>query len=162
VRHAIADTRDFARWPDDSRRPLTPEGAVRFRSAARGLRRIVPRVDLVLSSPFTRAWQTAEILEEEAGWPAPEPCEPLEADRSPASALDALSTLGSGSVALIGHEPCLSSLASLLAAGDGGTLNLELKKGGVAFLESPGDPAPGRALLRWSVSPKILRALEQR
>jgi phosphohistidine phosphatase len=162
VRHAIADTRDFARWPDDSRRPLTPEGAERFRSAARGLRRIVAQVDVLLSSPYTRAWQTAEILQEEAGWPAPQRCEPLEADRSPASALDALSAVGSGSVALVGHEPCLSSLASLLAAGDGGTLNLELKKGGVAFLESPGDPAPGRALLRWSVSPKILRALEKR
>jgi phosphohistidine phosphatase SixA len=71
-----------------------------------------------------------------------------------------LAERGDDSVALVGHEPCLSSLASLLAAGDTGVLKLELKKGGVTFLVSDGDPAPGRSLLRWSVSPKILRALD--
>ena len=161
VRHAIADTRDPARWPDDSERPLTPEGIARFRSAARGLHRLVPEVDAVLSSPYTRAWQTAEILSEEAGWPAPERCPPLEAVKPPNGAVELLQGKGEhSSVALVGHEPYLSVLASLLLSGDERTVRLELKKGGVALLALDDEPAPGAALLRWSVSPKILRALD--
>jgi phosphohistidine phosphatase len=56
VRHAVAERRNTARWPDDTTRPLTANGAKRFARAARGLRRIVPTVDLALSSPYARAW----------------------------------------------------------------------------------------------------------
>jgi phosphohistidine phosphatase len=55
VRHAIAGDADPSRWPNDSDRPLTPAGEKRFRRAARGLGRIVPKVDVVLSSTFARA-----------------------------------------------------------------------------------------------------------
>ena len=64
VRHAAAFERDPDRWPDDSERPLAPEGEEEFRLAARGLARVVPRVDAILSSPYRRAWRTAEILSE--------------------------------------------------------------------------------------------------
>jgi phosphohistidine phosphatase len=124
------------------------------------LRLIVPAVELVLSSPYTRAWQTAAILREEAGWPAPERCEVLEAVHSAAEAAEQLAVRrASASVALVGHEPQLSSLASLLLARDEHAFELELKKGGVVCLTVAGEPAPGRAFLRWSVSPKILRSL---
>jgi phosphohistidine phosphatase len=121
----------------------------------------VPTVERVLSSPYVRAWQTAEILRDEAGWPAPERCDALAAARSADAALEPLQELcRAGSVALVGHEPYLSSLASLLLAGDGAAVQLELKKGGVISLVCEGDPVSGGALLRWSASPKILRALD--
>lgn len=142
-------------------RPLTPEGAQRFRRAARGLRRIVPEVELVLSSPYTRAWDTAEILHEETGWPRPERCEALEAVRGPADVIEALREQSDrASVALVGHEPQLSSLASLLVAGDPSVVGFDKKKGGVALLAFASDPAPGAAILRWWVTPKILRSLD--
>jgi phosphohistidine phosphatase len=160
VRHAIAEKRDSVRWPDDAKRPLTPDGAVRFRNAAGGLRRIVPEVDVVLASPYTRAWQTAEILRDDAAWPPPDQCPALEAVNSPNAALDLLQSRSERSVALVGHEPYLSSLASLLVSGDERALRLELKKGAVALLAFAAEPAPGAALLRWSVSPRILRELD--
>ena len=160
VRHAIAESRDPTRWPDDSLRPLTPEGAESFARAARGLRRLVPTVELVLTSPYLRARQTAELLRSEAGWPEPEPCPELAAHRLPGEAIESLRERGvDRSTALVGHEPYLSSLASLLLAGDADAVQLELKKGGVIFLAGDGDPTPARALLRWSATPKILRAL---
>jgi hypothetical protein len=55
------------------------------------------------------------------------------------------------------NEPYLSTLASLLLTGREGALQLALKKGGVVLLELVGEPGPGRAVRRWSVSPKILR-----
>jgi phosphohistidine phosphatase len=161
VRHAIADHRNPARWPDDAEGPLTTKGAVRFRSAARGLHRLVAAVDVVLASPYTRAWETAEILHDEAGWPPPERCPALEAIRPPDDALEILQERNDrSSAALVGHEPYLSTLASLLLTGREGPLQLELKKGGVVLLELVGEPGPGRAILRWSVSPKILRSLD--
>jgi phosphohistidine phosphatase len=160
VRHAIAERRDPVRWPDDSVRPLTVDGIERFRRAARGLRRIVPAVDLVLASPYARAWHTAEILRDEAGWPTREPCSALEAVKQPAAGLESLQRYGDdSSVALVGHKPYLSSLASLLLAGDEAAVALELKKGGVARLSLDGAARPESALLRWSISPKVLRLL---
>ena len=84
VRHAVAEARDPRRWPDDRDRPLTQQGEARMRRAARGLGRVVPDVDLLFSSPLARAWQTAEILHDEIGWPEPAPLSQLEPDRSPA------------------------------------------------------------------------------
>ena len=52
VRHAVAHKRDGDLWPNDSKRPLTPEGEERFRRAAGGILRLVPEVGLVLSSPL--------------------------------------------------------------------------------------------------------------
>ncbi|HEV7666153.1 MAG TPA: histidine phosphatase family protein, partial [Chloroflexota bacterium] len=58
VRHGVAFDPDPAQWPDDTQRPLTPEGEKRFLASARGLGRLVPAVDVVLSSPWPRAWRT--------------------------------------------------------------------------------------------------------
>jgi phosphohistidine phosphatase len=161
VRHAIAHRRDVVRWANDDERPLTAQGIARFRSAARGLGRIVREVEVVLASPYTRAWETAEILHDEIAWPVPERCPDLEASRAPGAALDVLlGVRDRSSAALVGHEPQLSRLASLLLSGEENAINLELKKGGVALLALAGDPAPGGALLRWSVTPRVLRSLD--
>lgn len=159
VRHAIAEERDPALWPDDGLRPLARDGETSFRRAARGLSAIVSNVDVVLSSPYVRAWRTAEILREEARWPKPEPCEQLEAERSPAEALEPIRALSErDAVVVVGHEPHLSGLVSLLLADDAGTVALDLKKGGVVRLDLTGDAA----VLRWVATPKMLRLLSQR
>ena len=62
VRHAIAEGRDAARWPDDAHRPMSDRGRLRFQLVARLLGRVAPDVSAVLSSGFVRAWQTAELL----------------------------------------------------------------------------------------------------
>jgi phosphohistidine phosphatase len=159
VRHAIAAERDPFAPGDDRARRLTDEGAARFARAARGLARLVPEVGLVLASPYARSWQTAEILQREAGWPAPEPCAALEAIRSAAEALAALAARREATVAAVGHEPQLSELASLLLSGDEHAVRLQLRKGGAVLLSCPGGPHPDAALLRWSATPKLLRAV---
>jgi phosphohistidine phosphatase len=116
-------------------------------------------VDVVLSSGYARAWQTAELLDEVAGWPSPDECEALEPGRDPEQALDVLRKRDERSVGLVGHEPHLSRLASYLCTGSEERLRLEVKKGAVVVLEFDGDVLAGSALLRWSLAPKILRAL---
>jgi phosphohistidine phosphatase len=158
VRHAFAAHADPDRWPDDSLRPVTPKGAERFGVEARGLTRLVPEVDVVLSSRFARAWQTAELLHE-AGWPAPVACPELEAGRPSAAAVDVLRRRPERSLALVGHEPHLSRLASLLCTGDEDRLDLRLKKGGVVLLSVDDAVEPGEATMHWAAPPKLLRAL---
>jgi phosphohistidine phosphatase len=159
IRHAFADHADPLRWPDDAKRPLTPEGAERFRTAARGLGKLIAQVDAVSASYWARAWQTAELLHEEAGWPQPTRCEPLEPGHSLREVLEELRGRH-GTVALVGHEPGLSRLASLLCSGSEDAVRLELKKGGVIVLDVYGPVEPARAILRWVLAPKILRALD--
>ncbi|HEX7242015.1 MAG TPA: histidine phosphatase family protein, partial [Longimicrobiaceae bacterium] len=92
VRHAIAEDREeFARTgADDSLRPLTPEGRRRMRRAARGLRRLVPRLGLLASSPLTRAAQTAQILAEAYGGTETATFPELEPGSHPAALVDRL------------------------------------------------------------------------
>ena len=64
-----------------------------------------------------------------------------------------------GSVALVGHEPFLSRLASLLCAGGEAALRMKLKKGGVVSIQIDGDVRAGSGCLIWSVTPKQLRVI---
>jgi phosphohistidine phosphatase len=160
IRHGIAAERSFERWPNDADRPLTPRGEAQFREAARGLAGIVASVDVALASPYARAWRTAELLHEETGWPSPKACRELEADRGWADALAAVARRAAeGSVALVGHEPNLSELASQLLTGRESDVPIDMKKGGVLALTLDGEPGRGRAYLRWLITPKVLRAL---
>jgi phosphohistidine phosphatase len=160
VRHAIAFAHDPAAWPDDRERPLTQSGEKKFRRAARGLSGLVPTIDVVLSSPLTRAWQTAEILQKRAGWPEPRRFDPLEPGTAPADAVEALQPHASAeSVALVGHEPSLHELASFLLSGDPSSVRLTMKKGGVACLSTADGIQAGAASLEWVLQPRVLRAL---
>jgi phosphohistidine phosphatase SixA len=117
-------------------------------------------VDLLLTSPWLRAKQTAEILSRKAGWPEPELCEALEGDRSPRGVLTVLrSHPEAGVVALVGHEPQTSQLASYLLTGDSARMLIEFKKGAIASFLIDGPLRPGTAVLEWSLSPGLARSL---
>ncbi|MBA2712287.1 MAG: histidine phosphatase family protein [Rubrobacteraceae bacterium] len=160
IRHAIAHKRDPERWPDDSERPLTPEGEEEFGGAAIGLGRIVPGVEVLLSSPYERAWQTAEILTQQTGWPTPQSFPALEPDVPPEKVLLALQTYaGTQSIALAGHRPGLHELAVYLLTGDAGGADMKIKKGGVVCIEFEDAPKAGAGKLRWLFTPRVLRTL---
>lgn len=160
VRHAVAYGRDSERWPDDSRRPLTPEGEEDFREAARGLGRVAPEVEVLLGSPYARAWRTAKILAEVGGWPEPAEFPALEPEIPPQKALLALETQADAvSVALVGHRPGLHELAVYLLTGNVGGADMKIKKGGVVCIEFEDTPQPGAGKLRWLFTPKVLRTL---
>jgi phosphohistidine phosphatase len=160
IRHAVAHKRDQERWPDDSRRPLTPVGEEEFEVTARGLAHVVPDVEVLLSSPYERAWRTAEILAEQAGWPAPEKLPALEPNVPPEKVVVALRTYQrKQSIALTGHRPCLHELAVYLLTGDVGGADVKIKKGGVVCIEFDDAPKAGAGKLRWLFTPKLLRTL---
>jgi phosphohistidine phosphatase len=163
IRHAYAFKKDPDRWPKDSDRPLTPEGEKEFRLAARGLARIVPRADVILSSPARRTWHTAQILSELDSWPAPEPLAVVAASprrASPQKATLALEDYAEAkNVAVVGHKPRLRELAAYLLTGEEDGLEIEIRKGSVMCIRFEGAPAPGTGKLRWLFGPIALRLL---
>ncbi len=190
IRHAPAFERDRKRWPDDRQRPLTPEGMKKFRKAAAGLERLVGKVDRVLTSPLTRARQTADILEAVAGWPRALEAPELAPGRAAEQALGVIGGHVAADpeldcLALVGHEPHLTELLALCVADSRVRIRWELKKGGAACLlfpatrarltpperrkdaqAEPRSPAPSdlsrEAQLEWLITPKALRALAGR
>jgi len=148
VRHGPAGHVDPSRWPDDADRPLSDVD--KTRAATVGLVRVFPHVDAVLASRYLRAWQTAELLHE-AGWPEPERLNELEAGGPVIAVAGVLHRRTEQSLALVGHEPQLSRLASLLCTGDEHALTLDLKKAGAVGIEDK--------TLRWVLPPRALRFL---
>src|SRR5689334_10005172 len=72
LRHAVAAPRDARKYPRDAVRPLTEDGRQKMRKAARGMRSLGLKFDRILTSPLTRAKQTARIVAREMK-PAPSP-----------------------------------------------------------------------------------------
>jgi phosphohistidine phosphatase len=155
VRHAIAVPRGTPGMPDE-KRPLTPEGEARFRETAAGLARLLDPPDVLFTSPWLRARQTAAIAA--AAWQRVEP-KTSEAFaggsfEDQAAVLDAIRPRDA-LVAVVGHEPFLSELlARILRVRQ--AERLEFKKGGAALVDVPGPIAEGGSLL-WFAPPKLLQ-----
>jgi phosphohistidine phosphatase len=158
VRHAIAADRSD-KWPDDSKRPLTHEGAARMRKAADGLAALGVTPDAVITSPLVRAEQTADILLKSLGGDARLLTTPaLAPGGSPAAVAEAIAALSKGrNIVLVGHEPGLGELAAWLV---GARQPLPFKKGGACQIDVADWPAaPKAGTLMWFATPKMLRAL---
>lgn len=159
VRHAIAFERDAQRWPDDRRRPLSPEGIKKFRKAAATLAQWIPKVDCVLTSPLVRARDTARLLTEHARWPDAIECAPLAPPSDPEAVFAVLRKQRGPRVALVGHEPDLSALVSACLPGSPSAQAFLLKKGGVVCIEFEAKPGAGSGTLTAWAPPRLLRAV---
>jgi phosphohistidine phosphatase len=139
IRHAIAAEQDPEKYPDDALRPLLPKGRRIHRRMSRRLLRegLVP--DRVFSSPWKRAWQTARIVIDETGVGKEKriPCAAL-AEPPDLNALAA--EIGpvepDERIALVGHEPWMSGLASMLLAGSPGGVSVDFPKSGVMGIQA--------------------------
>ncbi len=161
-RHGPAEERENwrARGGSEARRPLTADGRRRTRAAARGLARLVEVPGRVATSPLTRARQTAAVLARALGAGAPEVQRFLAPSAAPDAALPWLSgraAAGDRLVAVVGHEPHLGELASLLLAGEGSFVRF--RKAGAALLDLGDRPGPGKARLLWLLEPSSLRRM---
>jgi phosphohistidine phosphatase len=158
LRHGIAEDRSAS--GTDSDRRLTPRGRARMRRAAQGLRVLVERVDAILTSPYPRAAETAAIAAAALSQ-APKPCEldALTPDVPPMETLRVLRSVAKAEhVMLVGHEPLLSGLASLLLSGSPDGVRIDVKKGGCLALAMRAT-APRAATLLWMAPPRTLRRL---
>ncbi len=159
VRHAIAAERG-PKFPDDRLRPLTPEGAQKFKDSVRGLASLNVVVDLVLTSPLVRAGETAAILAAGLGRRPIEELEALAPGGRHAAIVEAIAYQAKKypRLALVGHEPDLGELAMRLLAANG---TVKFKKGAMLAIDVDSATPGGPGTLRWFFTPRVLRALAQ-
>jgi phosphohistidine phosphatase len=162
IRHAIAFERDRQRWADDAARPLSPTGIRRSRKAAAGLKELCKVPDRLLTSPLTRARETAKILTEVAGWPRAEISPELSPGQGAGAVFALLAKDRSRRVALVGHQPDLSVLLAACMTTNAMPLPIEMKKNAIACLSFDGRARVGRAALKWLATPRLLRGFRKR
>jgi phosphohistidine phosphatase len=158
VRHGIAVEPGTSGIPDDER-PLTPKGEKRMRQIARGLRILEIKLDRIVTSPLIRARATAEIIAD-----ALDARELLETSNvlqtgSSAPAVERwLRERTENRLMIVGHNPTLSDLLSLLVLGSTQRPICDMKKGGIAAL---GQNAGAKELyqLHWIAPPRLIRGL---
>jgi phosphohistidine phosphatase len=157
VRHGIAIDREDPKCPPDPERYLTQEGMEKTRQVAKGVAEIGVAPDLLLTSPYMRAVQTAEIFAGELDYSKNKisksdlllpGAEPLQLFRELAKDKDL------SAVFVFGHAPHLDDI---IATSLGSRHHISsLKKAGVALVELKRLVPPAGELI-WLATPKLLR-----
>ena len=155
VRHAYAYEHGDPRWPDDSQRPLEPNGARRFQKVVKRLAERGLAPTLIATSPYVRCRQTAELIAEGIS----EDAEVVELDAlTPGSRLDELiewsQAQADDSLCWVGHAPDVGSLAAALV-GDGEG-SIRFAKGAVAAISFDEEIDVGAGELQWLATAKSL------
>lgn len=153
LRHGKAE--DLYAGITDAERCLTPIGIAEMREEALAFAALNPRLDLIYTSPYPRALETARIVAEAVGLPpdqfhiVPE----MSAGGFRMGLLQALTRKlpVNARVLCVGHEPDLSTVAGQLVGG----AQIDLKKGGLIYIETI-RPQPDDGVLRWLLSPRHL------
>lgn len=146
VRHSEAV--DRVPTMPDAARTLSARGRVSFREMARRFRDAGGRPTRIVTSPFLRAVQTAEILSEAIGYEGVVVADPR---LSPGFDLEKLNGVADDcrserEIAFVGHEPDLGDILTLLLSLPQG---VAMRKGAIAALDLPTAGNPLRARLAW-------------
>lgn len=157
VRHGLAEPAGSPGLSDFDRR-LTKEGMKRMGEVANGLLRLETEVDTILTSPLPRALQTAEILAEFLRpRPALQTTHALSSEQDARSIARWLGRQETPRLMIVGHNPALSELVSVLCLDSFEPL-IDLGKGAVACLTAAQHSVP-RYQLEWLAPARILRRL---
>ena len=152
LRHGPAGS--HGEWmADDDLRPLTEKGREAIRAVAEQLAHADVRVDRILTSPLTRALETAEIVAQRLG-----AAKLVDIDARISPGFDSEDLAGilsdhpdADALMVVGHEPDLSGVTSALIGGG----SIEFKKGAVARVDLVPSGRPAGSLV-WLITPGAL------
>jgi phosphohistidine phosphatase len=154
LRHGLAVERGTPGYKKDSDRPLTAKGKRRMWQIAEAIEAMELNFDMILSSPFLRARQTAEIVAETFELRKKLALtEALTPDGNPKLLVEQLNKLKVKDILLVGHEPYLSQLIGLLVSGNT-NIALDFKKSGLGKLEAETLRCGRCAMLAWLLTPR--------
>ena len=161
LRHGIAAEPGALGIKTDAERPLIPKGEQRLREAAAAMDKMGLSFDEVISSPYLRAKQTAEIvakyfkLQKNLMF-----LDDLIPGGNPQALIRQLNGLKPApeNILLVGHEPYLSRLIALLSSGSP-TATIEMKKGGLCKLEIKTLRLGACATLAWMLTPGQMKLI---
>lgn len=158
LRHGPAGQYGDPKYKDDSLRPLTPEGREKMHCAGLGMRALELKFDVIASSPFLRARQTAEIVAQ--AYKMKKKIHLTNNLLAPASIEELLQEIYTHfpkceKVLLVGHEPHLTNMISSLLKSNK-PLAIDFKKGGLCCLSLTQPKGHASAVLNWLLNPTQL------
>jgi phosphohistidine phosphatase len=156
LRHGDAVEHGDPRYKENDR-PLTPRGIQRTKLLAHALRKMEISFDVILSSPLTRARETAEIVQSGLHQGSLDFTDYLTPSGGMGKLVEQINVIRPipENVLLVGHEPYLSGFVSLLCTG-GTELSLTFKKGALCRLEIELLTCAKCAILEWLLQPRLL------
>jgi|SRR5271157_509838 len=158
LRHASANHYDPAK--DDDKRPIDKTGEQQSHDVGRALAALDLDLDVIISSPLTRAMQTAEIVAGELGHKDKIVTdEALRPEASYQAFEDLLARFGKKkAIMVVGHNPSMTGFLVQMLSGSGSAEFIDFKKGAVAKVEKNGSQP---AVLKWCLTPKVIRAIQK-
>lgn len=160
VRHGIAVDHIGGEIKSDFQRPLTADGHNETEQVAMGLKKLGIKPDVFLTSPLVRARQTCEIFAKILHHKTePIICEAL----APGGSISDIYKMARGyksanEFIFFGHEPDMMRFAQT-ALWAGPELDIPFKKAGVCRIDVADIPPTMPGVLKWFVTPKIIRLL---
>ena len=156
LRHGIAVPRGTPGIKEEDR-PLTKDGKRKMKAIAEGMLALKLQFDRIISSPYVRASETAEIVGQVFGRKV-ELWKPLIPTANPRQLISHLVKVREDNVLLVGHEPYLSEFVSVLICGNP-EAQIEFKKGALCKVSSNHLIYGRCATLEWLLAPAQLRKI---
>ena len=157
LRHASAGQQSLG--ANDEKRPIDKTGERQSHDVGRALAALGPKLDVIVSSPLTRALQTAAIVAAELDHK-----DKIVTDDAlrPEASYEQFETLlerygKKKAILLVGHNPSMTEFLMEMLAG-GSAEFIDFKKGAVAKVEKVDGQG---AMLKWCLTPKLVRAIQQ-
>jgi phosphohistidine phosphatase len=163
LRHAKSDRSDPSLTDHD--RPLAPRGEVDAPRMGAALAALGIAPDRILTSTAVRARDTARLVATALGYDAPlrETREAYAADSTMLLRLICAEAEDAETLLLVGHNPGMEELASLLVAGEGIETGIRMPTAALACLtidtDDWQDMTPGSGTLQWLLTPRIVAPL---
>ena len=157
LRHASAGQHKILPKEDD-KRPIDKVGEQQCHDVGRALAALDVKLDVIISSPLTRAVQTAELTAKELGYKSK--IITNEAMR-PEASYDQFHDLmehyiDSDAIMVVGHNPSITEFLLRLVTGSDHSECIDFKKGAVAKVEVQ----EGQGVLNWLFTPKMASKLQ--
>jgi phosphohistidine phosphatase len=152
LRHGIAE--EAHGGMKDADRALTPEGAKKLQSVLRRARAVDVRPSIIVTSPYRRAKETAQVAVEILSGATLVESRALTPESSPEAVWDAIRAhKGEPQLMLVGHEPLLSAVYAYLLGSP--AVQIDVKKGSLGRVDVDRFGAQPRGVLRWLIYPKL-------
>jgi len=157
LRHASAGQPKITPKQDE-KRPIDKVGEQQCHDVGQALVALGVEVDTIISSPLTRAVQTAELAVKELGYK--DRIEISDAMR-PEASYDQFHDLlehhrNSKAIMVVGHNPSITEFLLRLVTGSDHSECIDFKKGAVAKVEVE----EGKGVLNWLFTPKMASKLQ--
>jgi len=152
IRHG--DAENISKGIKDYERKLTHEGELRMKKAAAFWKNIVPEFDLIISSPYIRALQTAKIIASVYSIKKEVITDKrLGCGSGTEDLIELANVFAAADIAIVGHQPDLSNHTSILISGNGAYV--DYKKGTIAKISFHNKVKEGKGVLEFLIPPNI-------